>query len=147
MKKALMISVLLVFACGCHSDIVTTKQFKLIKEKFVYIHPIDCEDPFVGRVLRDVLEKEFIRKKVRFSDANTANVIITGSTFLTVRSAGKTGWFGSKEASAQAIESVAITAKDRQGNVLLTASYDNSEQLTASKLAKEFGSTLAYKLR
>jgi len=40
-----------------------------------------------------------------------------------------------------------ITAKDPNGNILLTASYDNAEQLTASKLTQEFGSALAKKLK
>ena len=147
MKKALMISFLMTFFAGCHTDIVTTKQLKAIKPKCVRIESIESEDPYVGRVIRDVLEKEFIRKKVRLCDANTATVIITGSTFLTSRSSGKTGWFGGKESSAQAIESVTITAKDRIGNVLLTASYDNAEQFTASKLTQEFGAALADKLK
>jgi hypothetical protein len=38
-------------------------------------------------------------------------------------------------------------AKNRNGQILLTASYDNKEQYTASKLAKEFGSALADKLK
>jgi hypothetical protein len=72
---------------------------------------------------------------------------MTGSTFLTVRSSGKKDWFGGKESSAQAIESLTIAAKDKAGNVLLTASYDNSEQFTASKLAQGFGQALADRLR
>jgi RecA-family ATPase len=135
------------FLAGCHTDIVTTKQLKVIKNKCVYISPIESEDAYVGKVLRDVLEKEFIRKKVRLCDADTATVVLTGSAFLTTRSSGKTDWFGSKESSAQAIESLTVSAKDQQGNILLTASYDNAEQFTASKLAQEFGSTLAGKLK
>jgi hypothetical protein len=55
--------------------------------------------------------------------------------------------FGGKQSSAQAVESVTISAKDTAGNILLTASYNNVDQLTASKLAKDFASTLADKLR
>ena len=132
---------------GCHTDIVTTKHLKAVNPKCVYIESIESEDPYVGKVIQDVLEKEFIRKKVQLCDANTANVLITGSTFLTTRSTGKKDWFGSKEASAQAIESVTISAKDPNGIVLLTASYDNTEQFTASKLTQDFGSALADKLR
>ncbi|MHC4477208.1 MAG: hypothetical protein ACYTEL_16300 [Planctomycetota bacterium] len=47
----------------------------------------------------------------------------------------------------EAIESVSVVAKDSTGQVLLTASYDNKEQQSASKLAKEFGAALAAKLR
>jgi hypothetical protein len=147
MKRALAISILAAFFAGCHTDIVTTKQLKTVTSKCVYIQSIESQDPYVGKVVRDVLEKEFVRKKVAICDARTANVILTGSTFVTTRSSGKTGWFGGKESSAQSIESLTITAKDHAGNVLLTASYDNVDQFTASKLAHEFGSSLADKLR
>jgi hypothetical protein len=150
MKKAFAVSVMLALFAGCNTDIVTTNQLKTIKNKCVYITPIESQDPYVGKVLRDVLEKEFIRKHIQLCDADTANVILTGSTFMTTRSKGETSTlylFGGKQSSAQAIESVTITAKDKAGNILLTASYNNVDQLTASKLAQEFGSTLADKLR
>jgi hypothetical protein len=147
MRRALAIGTLLILFGGCHTDIVTTKQLKALKNKCVYVQPVESQDPYVGKVVRDVLEKEFIRKKVQLCNADSANVIITGSTFLTTRSSGNTGLLGGTESSAQAIESLTITAKDREGNVLLTASYDNAEQFTASKLAQELGSALADKLK
>jgi hypothetical protein len=147
MKKAFAVLVILTLFAGCNTDVVTTKHLKAIGHKCVYVTPIESQDPYVGRVLRDVLEKEFIRKGVQLCDADNANVILTGSTFMTTRSAAKTGWFGGKETSAQAIESVTISAKDKLGNVLLSASYNNVDQQTASKLAQDFGSTLADKLR
>ena len=150
MKKAFAVSVMLALFAGCNTDIVTTKQLKTVKNKCVYVTPIDCQDPYVGKVLRDVLEKEFVRKNIRLCDADNATVILTGSTFMTTRSKGETSMlnlFGGKQSSAQAIESVTITAKDKTGNILLTASYNNVDQLTASKLAQDFGSTLADKLR
>jgi len=151
MKKAFAVSVMLALFVGCNTDIVTTKQLKTVKNKCVYVTPIDCQDPYVGKVLRDVLEKEFVRKNVQLCDADNATVILTGSTFMTTRSKGETSMlnnlFGGKESSAQSIESVSVSAKDKAGNILLTASYNNVDQLTASKLAQEFGSTLADKLR
>jgi len=147
MNRAYWFISLLPLFVGCHSDIVTTKQLGAVKNKCVFVQPIESQDPYVGKVIRDVLEKEFVRKGVRMCDAETANVIMTGSTFLTVRSSGKKDWFGGKESSAQAIESLTIAAKDKAGNVLLTASYDNSEQFTASKLAQGFGQALADRLR
>ena len=151
MKKAFAIGVLLtVFVAGCNTDVVTSKYLKATQHKCVYISPIESQDPYVGKVLRDVLEKEFVRKNVQLCDADNANVILTGSTFLTTRSKGETSTLnllGGKQSSAQAIESVTVTAKDKIGNILLTASYNNADQLTASKLAQEFGSTLADKLR
>jgi hypothetical protein len=151
MKKTFVISVLLtVFVTGCNTDIVTTKYLKAIPNKCVYIAPLESQDPYVGKVLRDVLEKEFVRKHIALCDADNATIILTGSTFLTTRSKGETSalnLFGGKQSSAQAVESVTIIAKDRVGNILLSASYNNSDQLTASKLAKDFGSTLADKLR
>ena len=131
---------------GCHSDIVTTKHLKAIKNRCVYIEPIESQDPYVGKVIRDVFEKEFVRKGVRMCDAKTANIVITGSTFMTVRSSGKKDWFGGKDSSAQSIESLTIAVKDKAGNVLITASYDNREQYTASKLGQEFGKELAGRL-
>ena len=150
MKKAFAVSVMLALFAGCNTDIVTTSQLKTIKNKCVCVTPIDSQDPYVGKVIRDVLEKEFVRKHIQLCDADNANVILTGSTFMTTRSHGETSMlnlFGGKQSSAQAIESVTITAKDKAGNILLTASYNNVDQLTASKLAQEFGSTLADKLR
>jgi hypothetical protein len=47
-------------ATGCNSDIVSTKLLKDIKYKCVYIAPLNSEDPHVGQVLRDTLEKELI---------------------------------------------------------------------------------------
>ena len=150
MKKAFAISVILTLFAGCNTDIVTTNQLKTIKNKCVYVTPIESQDPYVGKVIRDVLEKEFVRKHIQLCDADNANVILTGSTFMTTRSHGETSMlnlFGGKQSSAQAIESVTITAKDKAGNLLLTASYNNVDQQTASKLAQDFGSTLADKLR
>lgn len=127
---------------GCNSDIVCTRQLKALKFKCVYIEPIESQDPYVGKVLRDVLEKEFIRKRVNLCDPNTATIFITGSTFMTSRASG-----GKYAAANQAIESISVVAKDSSGQILLTASYDNKEQYTASKLAKEFGAALAGKLK
>jgi hypothetical protein len=150
MKNILAITVL-IFVAGCNTDVVTTKNLKTIAHKCVYIKSIDSQDPYVGRVLKDLLEKEFVRKNVQMCGEDSANVILTGSTFLTTRSQGNTSMlnnlFGGKETSAQAIESVTVTAKDTLGNILLSASYNNCDQLTASKLSQEFGSILADKLR
>jgi len=136
-------------SAGCNSDIVTTRHIKELTHKCVYIAPIQSENPYVGKVLRDVLEKEFIRRKIELGDPNNATIFITGATFMTVRSAPNAKTLGSNRYAAanQAIESVSIMAKDRNGQVLLTASYDNKEQFTASKLAQEFGSALADRLR
>ena len=147
MKRAYIVALLLALIMGCHTDIVTTKQLRQVQNRCIHIEPIDSEDPYVGKVLSDVLEKEFVRKGIQLCDAQTANVILSGSTFISYRSAGKDGMFGSKESAAESIEAISVTAKDRDGNVLLTASYDNSEQFTASKLAQEFGSALAGKLK
>lgn len=142
---------LIVSAAGCYTDIVTTPQLKTLTERRVFIQPIQSQDPYVGQVLRDVIEKEFIRKKVEIADPNTATIFITGSTFLTIRStSSETKLYivgtGSHTAS-QAIESVSIVAKDSSGEILLSASFDNKKRYTASKLAKKFGSALAKKLK
>ena len=126
-------------AAGCNSDIVSTKQLKELEYKCVYIAPLSSEDPHVGQVLRDALEKELIRRKIAICDENSATILITGSTFLTTR--------GSGSSTSQSIESVSLIGKDTNGNILLTASYDNKDQYSASKLAKEFGSAVADKLK
>jgi hypothetical protein len=124
---------------GCNSDIVTTPRLKMLEHKCVHISPIESEDPHVGRVIRDIIEKEFMRKKVDVCGPNMATVFITGTTFLTVRSVSRQ--------SQRTIESVSVVAKDKDGEILLSASYDNKKQYTASKLAREFGRTLAGKLK
>ena len=147
MKKTFSITVLLtVFVTGCNTDVVTSRYLTAIGHKCVYIKTIESKDPYISRVLRDVFEKEFIRKQVMLCDAETANVILTGSTILKTRYTENKNWFGGRE-SSQAIESVTITAKDKLGNILLSASYNNVNQLSPNKLAKDFGSTLANKLR
>jgi hypothetical protein len=111
----------------------------MLEHKCVYVAPIESQDPHVGKVIRDVIEKEFMRKKVELCDPNMATIFISGTTFLTVRPASRQ--------TAEAIESVSVVAKDKEGEVLLSASYDNKNQYTASRLAQEFGQALAGKLR
>ena len=137
----------MIVSAGCKSDIVCTNRLKEIEHKCVYITPVESADPQVGKVVRDVIEKEFVRKHVDLCDPNSATVILTGSTFMTVRATSNSGLFSTSSESAQAIESLSLVAKDRQGQILLSASYDNKDGSTASKLAKEFGSAVADKLR
>jgi hypothetical protein len=141
----------MVLSAGCPYDIVTTPHLKSLAERRIYIEPIQSENPHIGQVLRDVLEKEFIRKNFELGDPNTATVFISGSTFMTMRSKAnqtKVAVVGAGSAySNQAVESISVIAKDKEGQILLTASYDNSKQYTVSKLAKEFGSELAKRLK
>ena len=141
MKKLYWVAgffVISVFA-GCGSDIVCTDRLKMLEHKCVYIEPLESDDPHVGQVIRDVLEKELMRKQIELCDPNTATVIFTGSTFMTVR--------GSGAATSQSIESLSLVGKDTSGEMLLSASYDNKERYSASKLAQQFGSELAKKLK
>ena len=124
---------------GCGSDIVSTDRLKMLEHKCIYIAPLESEDPHVGQVIKDVLEKELLRQHVELCDPNTATVLLTGSTFMTVR--------GSGAATSQSIESVSLVGKDTNGEMLLSASYDNKERYSASKLAQQFGSELAKKLK
>jgi hypothetical protein len=68
---------------------------------------------------------------------------------MTTRSAPDARSLKSRKSAAanEAIESISLTAKDRQGQILLTASYDNKKQQTAAVLAKKFGRAVARKLR
>jgi len=126
-------------SAGCSSDIVSADRLKMLEHKCVYIAPLESEDPHVGKVIRDCLEKELMRQQIELCDPNTATVLFTGATFMTVR--------GSGAASSQAIESVSLVGKDTNGEMLLSASYDNKERYSASKLAQKFGSALAKKLK
>jgi hypothetical protein len=136
-------------SAGCNSDIVTTRSLKELDHKCVYIEPIESDDPHVGKVVRDVIEKEFVRRKIELCNSDTATVFITGATFMTAQAKSNGAFFGigSSSSSTQAIESVSVVAKDGSGQVLLSASYDNRDRLSASKLAREFGSALADKLK
>lgn len=134
-------------SAGCSSDIVTTNRLKELTHRCVYIAPLESEDPQVGKVIRDIIEKEFIRKKIELCDPNTATIFITGATFLTARAESSGTFLSASSISSQAIESVSVIAKDSNGEVLLSASYDNKDRNSASKLAKEFGAALADKLK
>ncbi len=134
-------------SAGCNSDIVTTNRLKELTLKCVYIAPLESENPQVGKVIRDVIEKEFIRKKVELCDPNTATVFITGAAFLTVKATSSGTILTTSSYSSQAIESVSLVAKNSNGEILLSASYDNKERYSASKLAQEFGAALANKLK
>jgi hypothetical protein len=134
-------------SAGCNSDIVTTNHLNELTHKCVYIEPLESEDPQVGKVIRDVIEKEFIRKKIELCDSNTATIFITGATFLTVKATSSGTFLSTSSYSSQAIESVSLVAKNSDGEILLSASYDNKERYSASKLAQEFGAALADKLK
>ena len=134
-------------SAGCHSDIVTTKHLKELDHKCVYIEPILSDDPQVGQVLKDVIEKEFLRKKVALCDEQSATVLISGATFMTTRGKASGSLFGNSSVTAQCCESVSITARDREGNVLLSASYDNADRDTVSDFGKDFGAALAGRFR
>jgi len=132
---------------GCNTDIVTTRGLKKLTHKCVYLAPIESDNPQVGKVIRNVIEKEFVRRKIELCDSDTATVFITGATFLTARATSSGSFLGKSSTSTQAIESVSVVAKDSSGQVLLSASYDNKDRYSASKLAREFGSALADKLK
>ena len=134
-------------SAGCNSDIVTTNRLKELTHKCIYVAPLESEDPQVGKVIKDVIEKEFIRKKIELCDPNTATIFMTGATFLTARAISSGTILTTSSYSSQAIESVSLVATDVEGEVLLSASYDNKDRLSASKLAREFGSALADKLK
>jgi len=46
---------------------------------------------------------------------------------------------------SQAIESLSLVGKDVNGEMLLSASYDNKERYSASQFAEQLGSALAKK--
>lgn len=149
MKRSTCLITLLAItlSAGCHSDIVTTSHLKELDRKCVYIEPIGSIDPQVGQVLKNVIEKEFLRKNVALCDPNSATVLLSGATFMTTRGKSSGNLFGNSAVTAQCCESVSITARDREGNVLLSASYDNADRKTVSDFGKDFGSALAGRFR
>jgi len=148
-KYALMLTVLFAIStlAGCHSDIVCTEKLKELNRRCVYIEPLQTESAAVGIVLRDIIEKEFVRRRFEMCDANSATIIISGSAFLTQRAEESRNLLGGSANSSQAIESVSLVAKNRNGELLVSASYDNNERYTASKLGQEFGGALADRLK
>jgi hypothetical protein len=134
-------------SAGCNSDIVSTSRLKMLEHKCVYIAPPESEDPQVGKVVRDVIEKELIRRQVELCDPNTSTIFITGATFLTARSTSNQTFLAGSSVSSQSIEIVSLVAKDRDGQELLSASYDNKERYNASKLAQEFGQALVNRFK
>lgn len=150
MKRAgltvLVLSTVSIFV-GCHSDIVVTKRLKTLTRKCVYLEPIKTESPYIGQVLRDVIEKEFVRRRFEICDQNKATVLISGSAFLTERSQSDRHILGGSATSSRSIESVTLVVNDNAGERLASASYDNNERYTASKLGKELGAALADKLK
>lgn len=150
-RTALTVISVLTLTAGCHYDIVRNKNVKLDGRKCVCIESIKTQDPHIGTVLRDVIEKEFVRRGFEICDANSATVLISGSAFLTERAESSQNFVllvgGGSAKSSQAIESVSLVVKNTSGEILATASYDNSERYTASKLATEFGGALAERLK
>jgi hypothetical protein len=146
MKIIVSVLMLLVIA-GCSSDIVVMPELRQVQERSIYIQPLKTENDSIGRVLRDVIEKEFARQSFKLVDESKATIIISGSAFLTARSLGSQTIFGGSTLSTQAIESVSLVAKDTTGNLLVTASFDNKDRLSASKLGREFGKALADKIK
>lgn len=138
---------IIVVSTGCNSDIVSTRRLKSLEHKCVYIAPLDSEDPQVGKVLRDILEKELVRRNIQICDSDSATIFVSGATFLTVRATSSDGMFGASSSSNQAIESISVVAKDCDGELLLSASYDNKKRYTASQLGREFGAALADRFR
>jgi hypothetical protein len=145
----LLVLVSVCLICGCHSDIVCTNNLKAIEHKCVYIEDLKTEDPSIGKVLRDVIEKEFVRKRFDICDPNHATVLISGAAFLTNQSKGSQNplFLGGSTTASQAIESISLIAKNNKGEILASASYDNVDRQSASKIATEFGKDVANKLK
>jgi hypothetical protein len=137
------------FICGCNSDIVCTDNLKKLERKCVYIEDLTTEDPSIGKVLRDVIEKEFVRKRFEICDQNNATVLISGAAFLTQQSKGSQNplFLGGSTTGSQAIESISLIAKNNKGEILASASFDNVDRRSASKIATEFGNAVAGKLK
>lgn len=138
---------LLLSTAGCNMDIVTTEHLSAVSERRVYVEAIGSQDPQVGEVLKDILEKELLRRNVAMCDEKNATIIMEGATFMTDQSKSSAGLFGPSAVSNQALESITLTARDREGQILLSASYDNMDRKTAGRAGKEFGQAIAQRLK
>ena len=143
----ILLTAVLLGTAGCNMDIVSTEHLTAMTERCVYVEAIGSEDPQVGEVLKDILQKELLRKNVAMCDEENATIIMSGATFMTNRSVSKGGLLGSNAVSNQALESISLTAKNKEGQILLSASYDNGDRKTAGKVGKEFGTAIANRLR
>ena len=132
---------------GCYSDIVVSPKLRAVKSKCVYVEPFTARNSQIGEVLRDVVTKEFLRHRVNLCDKDNATLFVSGAAFLTERARGREGWFGVSSQTTEAIESLSLTVKDNRGHTVASASYDNVERFTASRLAREVGGALAGHLR
>jgi hypothetical protein len=143
-KMTLTVSVLLILIliAGCNYNVVRNKDVKLDTPKCVCNERLKIEDPNIGTVFHNAIEKEFVRCGFELCRHNTATILISGSASLTERSTA-----GGSLNSEQTIESVSLTAKNKTGQILATVSYDNTKRLPTSRLAAELGRAIAKKLQ
>jgi hypothetical protein len=141
-KMTLTVSVLLtlILIAGCGYNVVRNKDVKLDTPKCICNEHLKIDDPNVGNVFHNAIEKEFKRCGFELCRHTNATILISGSASLTEQPVG-----GSN--SEQTIESISLTAKNKTGQILATASYDNTKRLTTSRLATELGRAIAQKLQ
>jgi len=145
MKKiTLTISVLLtlILITGCNYNVVRNKSVKLDTPKCICNERLKIDDPNIGNVFHDAIEKEFVRCGFKLCRHTNATILISGSASLTPRPIA-----GGSSDSGQTIESVSLIVKNRAGQILVTASYDNTPGITTSRLAAELGRAIAQKLQ
>ncbi|MCH9022804.1 MAG: hypothetical protein IID32_08555 [Planctomycetes bacterium] len=149
MRKLLFFACLgfLLVVAGCQYDVVLSPELKALKPKRVYVESFTARNNQIGDVLRDVVTKEFLRKRVVLCSKESATLFVSGAAFFTDRAVGAAGLFGSSTHSSEAIESFSLVVKDIEGNTVALASYDNVNRYGAVRLGREVGAILAIHLR
>ena len=156
MKRTVLVSMMMMLAVGgCYSDVTVTKELKTLDRKCIHIGQIDCNNPRVAKILRDCLQKEFIKAKLDVCDEDTATMIMTGDVFMTTeKEFAGSGWFGSYGSGgyvggkeALAIDSTSFQVKTKDGRLLAVASYNNWVRERVERVGHFLGYDLASKLK
>lgn len=134
------------FATGCRTDVVISPELKALPDKRIHVADFTADTEGIGHVIRDVMIKELLREGVTLSSENQANLFITGAAFLTDHTRGRSGIFTASSMQTQAIESVSVVIKTRDGTVMGSGSYNNSKRKSAAEIGKALGEEIADEL-
>lgn len=155
MKRVFVASLLVCSIYGCYSDIAVTEKFKSLEQKRIYVGQIECDNPRVGEILQDCIQKEFVKAKLDISNQDDATMIIGGSVFITPKKdISGTGVFGEYGGGVYGagkekilIDSVSLQVKAKDGTLLAIASFNNWADLNVEEVGRYLGGDLANKLK
>jgi hypothetical protein len=134
---------------GCHMDVMVDRErLAEVGLRCVHIGPLASANEPLAQVVRDVLEKEFMRREMGPCTAEEATLLMSGSIdALSINTTRKKFLGPLEETSRESISSVSLVVKDREGSVVLSMSFDNQDRHSAIHLGRMLGRDLAKKLR